>query len=110
VADNVTTTEERRARGLARVNRACETCGGQYDQTPDGRMCGTGCLIEPTPTARGPYSKERWRKQVAAALAPKQDDRIAALEAALRQIANKRKMDAVAAVSMQAIARAALDQ
>jgi hypothetical protein len=34
--------------------------------------------------------------------------RIEALEAALREIADKRKMDAVAAVSMQAIARAAL--
>jgi hypothetical protein len=35
-------------------------------------------------------------------------DRIEALEAALREIADKRKLDAVAAVSMQAIARAAL--
>jgi BMFP domain-containing protein YqiC len=34
--------------------------------------------------------------------------RIEALEAALREIADKRKMDAVAAVSMQAIARAAI--
>ena len=35
--------------------------------------------------------------------------RIEALEAALREIAQKRKMDAVAATSMQAIARAALE-
>ena len=35
-------------------------------------------------------------------------DRIDALEAALREITQKRKMDAVAAASMQAIARAAL--
>jgi len=38
----------------------------------------------------------------------KAEARIEALEAALRAIADKRKMDAVAAVSMQAIARAAL--
>jgi len=36
--------------------------------------------------------------------------RIEALKEALREIADKRKMDAVAAVSMRAIARAALTQ
>jgi len=35
-------------------------------------------------------------------------DHIETLEAALREIAQKRKMDAVAATSMQAIARAAI--
>lgn len=61
MADNVTPTEIRRKRGLARVNRVCEACGGHYDQTPDGRMCGTGCRIPQVPVARGPYSKESWR-------------------------------------------------
>lgn len=62
MADNTSTTEERRSRGLARASHACEFCGGRYDQTPSGRMCGAGCLIQQTPSARGPYTKESWRK------------------------------------------------
>lgn len=58
MADNVTPTEVRRARGLARVNHTCETCGGRYDQTSNGRMCGLGCRIPRAPSAKGPYSKE----------------------------------------------------
>lgn len=63
MADNITTTEERRARGLARVNRVCETCGGQYEQTPNGRSCGPGCRLPTVPVARGPYTKEEQRRR-----------------------------------------------
>jgi len=58
MANNVTPTKVRRAMGLARHNKTCETCGGRFDQTPNGRMCGSGCRIERTPSAKGPYSKE----------------------------------------------------
>lgn len=61
MADNITTTEERRARGLARANRVCEVCGGQYEQTANGRLCGAGCKIERVPVAKGPYTKEERR-------------------------------------------------
>lgn len=62
MADNVTPTEVRRARGLARYAHACEVCGGRYDQTPNGRACGVGCRIELTAVAKGPYSKEEKRR------------------------------------------------
>lgn len=58
MADNVTPTEVRRERGLARYGRVCEVCGGRYDETPKGRVCGVDCKIELTPVAKGPYSKE----------------------------------------------------
>ena len=51
-----------------------------------------------------PHAKIEWPHRILHEAA----DRIEALEAALREIVQKRKMDAVAATSMQAIARAAL--
>lgn len=61
MANNVTTTKQRRAMGLARVNHVCEVCGGRYDPTPNGRSCGSGCQIPQTPVAKGPYTKEEKR-------------------------------------------------
>jgi hypothetical protein len=72
MADNITPTEVRRARGLARYAHTCEVCGGHYDQTPNGRLCGTGCKIKPTPVAKGPYSMEEKQR---AKYAPKTGDR-----------------------------------
>lgn len=63
MANNVTTTEERRSMGLARANQVCEFCGGHYEKTPNGRWCGAGCLFPQTPVAKGPYSKEERRKR-----------------------------------------------
>lgn len=63
MANNVTTTKERRAMGLARVNRTCEVCGGRYDQTLNGRVCGPDCRIPRTPVASGPYTKEDKRRR-----------------------------------------------
>ncbi len=62
MADNITTTDERRARGLARYNRVCEVCGGQYEQTTKGRLCGPGCRLPIVPVAKGPYTKEERRR------------------------------------------------
>lgn len=59
MANNVTTTEERRAMGLARANRACEVCGGQYEQSANGRLCGPGCQLPVVPTANGPYTPRK---------------------------------------------------
>lgn len=59
MANNVTTTEERRAMGVARANRTCEICGGQYEQSPTGRLCGAACQIPVAPTAAGPYTPRK---------------------------------------------------
>lgn len=70
MADNITTTEKRRARGLARYNQTCEVCGGRYDKTESGRSCGPGCLIPQTSVASGPYTKEDRLTRLIAASQP----------------------------------------
>ena len=61
MANNVTPTEERRAMGLARAAQTCEVCGGRYENTPDGRACGSGCLLPNVPVANGPYTARKKR-------------------------------------------------
>lgn len=61
MADKEAFTQKMRGLGIARYAHTCEVCGGRYEQTPEGRVCGSSCRLPAVPVASGPYTPKKQR-------------------------------------------------